>query len=54
MLTWNYREKYGSYKKDHPLLFEMIREGCVKLIRKDAKTKTFQYFPELDTKKAVA
>jgi len=46
ILTWNYRRKTSSYSKDWPLLREMMREGTVKLIRKDSRTKTFQYLPK--------
>lgn len=48
VLQYEYRKSYSQYAEDRAILFKMISEGCVKLINKDSKTKTFQYFPDKD------
>jgi hypothetical protein len=45
-LSYEYRKKHSNYKEDKPVLDEMIKEGLVNMVQKDAKKIVYEYIGE--------
>lgn len=50
VIRYRYRGKMDDYKQDLPILNQLIAEGLVKLLEKNAKTVTFQWVGETGLK----